>query len=62
VQLANALIAKNVSIIMGPSLTAGCNAITALLKSNGPALVLPHCGCASRKGLVCFTYGVSTAT
>jgi branched-chain amino acid transport system substrate-binding protein len=32
VQLANALIAKNVPIILGPSLTAGCNAITAYVR------------------------------
>jgi len=60
VQLANALIAKNVSIIMGPSLTAGCNAITALLKSNGPALYCLTAGAHPEKGSYAFTYGVST--
>jgi branched-chain amino acid transport system substrate-binding protein len=60
VQLANALIAKNVSIIMGPSLTAGCNAITALLKSNGPVLYCLTAGAHPEKGSYAFTYGVST--
>jgi branched-chain amino acid transport system substrate-binding protein len=60
VQLANALIAKNVPIIMGPSLTAGCNAITALLKSNGPVLYCLTAGAHPEKGSYAFTYGVST--
>jgi branched-chain amino acid transport system substrate-binding protein len=60
VQLANALIAKNVPIILGPSLTAGCNAITALLKSNGPVLYCLTAGAHPEKGSYGFTYGVST--
>jgi branched-chain amino acid transport system substrate-binding protein len=60
VQLASALIAKNVPIIMGPSLTAGCNAITALLKSDGPLLYCLTAGAHPAKGSYAFTYGVST--
>jgi branched-chain amino acid transport system substrate-binding protein len=60
VQLASALIAKNVSLIMGPSLTAGCNAITALLKPDGPVLYCLTAGAQPEKGSYAFTYGVST--
>jgi branched-chain amino acid transport system substrate-binding protein len=60
VQLAGALIAKNVSLIMGPSLTAGCNAITALLKADGPVLYCLTAGAQPEKGSFAFTYGVST--
>jgi branched-chain amino acid transport system substrate-binding protein len=60
VQLANALIAKKVSIVMGPSLTAGCNAITALLKNDGPVLYCLTAGAHPEKGSYAFTYGVST--
>ncbi len=60
VQLASALIAKNVPIILGPSLTAGCNAITALLKGDGPVLYCLTAGAHPEKGSYAFTYGVST--
>jgi len=60
VQLANALIAKNVPIILGPSLTAGCNAITALLKGDGPVLYCLTAGAHPEKGSYAYTYGVST--
>ncbi len=60
VQLANALISKNVPIIMGPSLTAGCNAITALLKADGPMLYCLTAGAHPAKGSFAYTYGVST--
>jgi branched-chain amino acid transport system substrate-binding protein len=45
---------------MGPSLTAGCNAITALLKSDGPLLYCLTAGAHPPKGGYAFTYGVST--
>jgi branched-chain amino acid transport system substrate-binding protein len=60
VQLANALIAKNVPIILGPSLTAGCNAIAALLKGDGPVLYCLTAGAHPEQGSYAFTYGVST--
>ncbi len=60
VQLANALIAKKVSLVLGPSLTAGCNAITALLKGDGPVLFCLTAGAHPEKGSYAFTYGVST--
>jgi branched-chain amino acid transport system substrate-binding protein len=36
VQLTNALIAKNVPVMLGPSLTATCNAIAPLIRDHGP--------------------------
>jgi branched-chain amino acid transport system substrate-binding protein len=60
VQLASALIASGVPIIMGPSLTGGCNAITALLKADGPLLYCLTAGAHPAKGGFAFTYGVST--
>ena len=32
------MIARKVPVILGPTLTAGCNAVRALLKSDGPVL------------------------
>jgi len=60
VQLASALIAQGVPIIMGPSLTGGCNAITATLKADGPLLYCMTAGAHPAKGGYAFTYGVST--
>jgi branched-chain amino acid transport system substrate-binding protein len=60
VQLASALIAKNVPVILGPSLTGGCNAITALVKTGGPVLYCLTAGAHPEKGSYAFTYGVST--
>jgi branched-chain amino acid transport system substrate-binding protein len=60
VQLASALIAGGSPIIMGPSLTGGCNAITALLKADGPLLYCLTAGAHPAKGSYAFTYGVST--
>jgi branched-chain amino acid transport system substrate-binding protein len=60
VQLAAALIAQGVPIIMGPSLTGGCNAITATLKADGPLLYCLTAGAHPPKGGYAFTYGVST--
>jgi branched-chain amino acid transport system substrate-binding protein len=60
VQLASALIAQGVPIIMGPSLTGGCNAIDALLKPDGPLLYCLTAGAHPAKGGYAFTYGVST--
>jgi branched-chain amino acid transport system substrate-binding protein len=60
VQLASALIAKGVPLIMGPSLTGGCNAITALLKADGPLLYCLTAGAHPAKGSYAYTYGVST--
>jgi branched-chain amino acid transport system substrate-binding protein len=60
VQLASALIASGTPIIMGPSLTGGCNAITALLKADGPLLYCLTAGAHPAKGSFAFTYGVST--
>jgi branched-chain amino acid transport system substrate-binding protein len=61
VQLASALIAQGVPIIMGPSLTGGCNAINALLKpESGPLLYCLTAGAHPVKGGFAFTYGVST--
>jgi branched-chain amino acid transport system substrate-binding protein len=60
VQLASAMIAKKVPIIMGPSLTAGCNAINALLKADGPVLYCLTAGAHPEKGSFAYTYGVST--
>jgi branched-chain amino acid transport system substrate-binding protein len=36
VQLANQLIAKNASVILGPALTSTCNAVNAITMKNGP--------------------------
>ena len=60
VQLASALIAKGVSLIMGPSLVAGCNAIDALLKADGPVLYCLSAGAQPANGGFEFTYGAST--
>ncbi len=60
VQLANALISKHVSAIVGPSLAGGCNAIQALLKADGPLLYCLSAGFHPPKGSYGFTYGVST--
>ena len=60
VQLASALMAKGVTMILGPSLTAGCSAITALLKTDGPLLYCLTAGAHPAKGGFAFTYGVST--
>jgi branched-chain amino acid transport system substrate-binding protein len=60
VQLASALIAQGVPIILGPSLTGGCNAINALLKPDGPLLYCLTAGAHPAKGGYAFTYGVST--
>jgi branched-chain amino acid transport system substrate-binding protein len=60
VQLANALISKNVSAIVGPSLTGGCNAIQALLKPDGPLLYCLSAGFHPAKGSFGFTFGPST--
>ena len=38
VQLATDMIARKMPAILGPTLTAGCNAVRALLKSDGPVL------------------------
>ena len=38
VQIATDMIARKVPVILGPTLTAGCNAVRALLKSDGPVL------------------------
>jgi branched-chain amino acid transport system substrate-binding protein len=60
VQLANALTSKHASVIVGPSLAGGCNAIQALLKSDGPLLYCLSAGFHPPKGSYGFTYGVST--
>jgi branched-chain amino acid transport system substrate-binding protein len=60
VQLAAALIARGVTVILGPSLAGGCNAITALLKADGPLLYCLTAGAHPAKGSYAFTYGVST--
>jgi branched-chain amino acid transport system substrate-binding protein len=60
VQLANALMSKHVSAIVGPSLAGGCNAIQALLKADGPLLYCLSAGFHPPKGSYGFTYGVST--
>ena len=60
VQLANALISKHVSAIVGPSLAGGCNAVQALLKADGPLLYCLSAGFHPPKGSYGFTYGVST--
>jgi branched-chain amino acid transport system substrate-binding protein len=60
VQLASALIARGVALIMGPSLVAGCNAIDAMLKGDGPVLYCLSAGAQPAKGGFEFTYGTST--
>jgi branched-chain amino acid transport system substrate-binding protein len=60
VQLANALMSKHVTAIVGPSLAGGCNAIQALLKADGPLLYCLSAGFHPPKGSYGFTYGVST--
>jgi branched-chain amino acid transport system substrate-binding protein len=60
VQLASALMAKDVPIVLGPSLVGGCSAITALLKADGPLLYCLSAGAHPVKGSYEFTYGVST--
>ncbi len=60
VQLANGLMAQGKQLILGPSLAGGCNAITALLKADGPLLYCLTAGAHPAKGGFAFTYGVST--
>jgi branched-chain amino acid transport system substrate-binding protein len=59
VQLANALIAKGVPVILGPSLVGGCNAISPLIK-DGPVMYCLSAGSHPDKDTYTFTYGVST--
>jgi branched-chain amino acid transport system substrate-binding protein len=59
-QLANGLIAKKVTAIVGTSLAAGCNAIQAIVKNDGPLLYCLSAGFHPDKGTYGFTYGIST--
>ena len=59
-QLANGLIAKKVSSIIGPSLVGGCNAIQAIVKTDGPLMYCLSAGFHPDKGTYGFTYGIST--
>jgi branched-chain amino acid transport system substrate-binding protein len=60
VQLASDLIAKKVPIILGPTLTAGCNAVSALIKGDGPVLYCFTPGSHPVAGSYTFVYGIST--
>lgn len=59
VQLANQIIAKKVSVIVGPSIVASCNAISPLL-TNGPVMFCLSPGIHPEKGSYTFTSSVST--
>jgi branched-chain amino acid transport system substrate-binding protein len=59
VQLTNAILAKNVPIVMGSSLVAACNAMAALMK-NGPVQFCFSSGFHPAAGNYGFAYGVST--
>lgn len=59
VQLANQIMAKNVPVILGPSLVASCNAIIPIIK-NGPVMYCFSPGIHPDKGTYGFTSSVST--
>lgn len=60
VQLATESIARNVSLIMGPTLASGCNAIRPLIKANGPLLYCLTPATRPEAGSFNFVYGPST--
>jgi branched-chain amino acid transport system substrate-binding protein len=59
VQLANELIAKDVPVVIGPTLVGPCNAVAALVKS-GPVLYCLAASAHAQAGSYEFTAGVST--
>jgi branched-chain amino acid transport system substrate-binding protein len=59
VQLANAVMAKRVSVIVGPSLTGSCSAVAPLLKS-GPVLYCLSPGFHGQPGSFAFNANAST--
>ncbi len=59
VQLANQIKAKNVPVILGPSLVASCNAIIPIIK-DGPVMYCFSPGIHPDKGTYAFTSSVST--
>jgi branched-chain amino acid transport system substrate-binding protein len=58
-QLFNALLPQKPSIVLGPSLVAGCSAIAPLL-ANGPVVYCLSTGMYPPKGSYMFSYGIPT--
>jgi branched-chain amino acid transport system substrate-binding protein len=60
VQLANQIISKNVPIIMGPTITSTCRAVTPLVAQNGPLMYCLTPGVDPAKGGYQFSASIST--
>jgi branched-chain amino acid transport system substrate-binding protein len=60
VQLMSAIVAKNPPIVLGPTLTGGCNAVLALVQAHGPLTYCLSSGVYPPKGSYMFTQGVPT--
>lgn len=60
IQLANLLIAKHVAVILGPSLTTGCNAVAPLVEKNGPVDYCFSPGMHAGPGSFVFSSGAGT--
>jgi branched-chain amino acid transport system substrate-binding protein len=60
VQLASGIIAKNVPVILGPTNTAQCNAVSALVKVAGPVIYCFTPGVHPAAGSYTFSFGAAT--
>jgi branched-chain amino acid transport system substrate-binding protein len=60
VQLMSAIVAKNPPIVLGPTLTGGCNAVLALVQAHGPLTYCLSSGVYPPKDSFMFTQGVPT--
>jgi branched-chain amino acid transport system substrate-binding protein len=60
VQLMSAIIAKNPPVVLGPTLTGGCNAVLALVQAHGPLTYCLSSGVYPPKDSYMFTQGVPT--